>query len=209
MLSMTTTPTLRLPEPTKRMLQTIAREASARRVLLSANSSCRIALSISVIIIVHNQKTSVRDSYTRIALACSVRNLPYEIIFVDRSSNDGSWEEIVQLSLSDSRIHATRKRLGSSDTDALTAAFRVSSGDLVLTLSAGCDEAALINGFMDRLDGDGDILCAGSPVDNEPSTNIYRRLKGNTTKAPVLLSYGHSNPTRTGCKATRTEALWN
>jgi glycosyltransferase involved in cell wall biosynthesis len=206
---MSTTPTLRLPELTTRMLQTVAREAAERRVRLSESLRCRATFNISFVITVCNQKTSVRDLYTRIALACSVRDLPFEIIFVDRSSNDGSWEEVVQLSMSDSRIHATRKRLGSSSADALAAAFRISSGDLVLTLNAGCDEAAIINGFMDSLDEGRKIGRVESLLDNELSAHVYRRMKSGASEASALLSAGRRNFNENGCKAAQTNALCN
>ncbi|HSI83606.1 MAG: glycosyltransferase [Candidatus Methylacidiphilales bacterium] len=163
------------------------------------------SLGISFVVVLYNQRASVRDLYVRIALACSVRNVNFEIIYVDRGSNDGSWEEIAQLSLSDSRIHATRKRLSSSDADALAAAFRVSTGDLVLTLTPGCNEAAIVNGFMDTLDRRGDIL---SRFDNEPSANVYRRMKSSESRAQEPLSCISGNFYKTPGSPTQSDALW-
>ncbi|PTY01539.1 hypothetical protein DB346_12365 [Verrucomicrobia bacterium LW23] len=124
------------------------------------------AMRISVVAVVCDEKAAVMEIYTRTALACSTRDLRFEVIFVDMGSKDGTWDEITRLSISDSRVHGSRTRGEVTEEQALANALRIAGGDIVFTLNAGCDDAAQIARFMATMDDGYDYVTGVTPAED-------------------------------------------
>ncbi len=92
--------------------------------------------SISVIIPLYNEKESLQALYDAVVEAVSKLGSPFEIIFVDDGSHDGSHEALRSLQAADSRIRILRFRRNFGKSAALSAGFRVSRGDIIVTLDA-------------------------------------------------------------------------
>ena len=91
---------------------------------------------ISVVIPVYNERESLQPFWNDLKVILKDQREPYEIIFVDDGSNDGSIEMLKALSKADPRIRVIRLRRHAGQTGALTAGFRHTRGQVVVTLDA-------------------------------------------------------------------------
>ena len=68
--------------------------------------------------------------------ACEGAAVPFELIFIDDGSRDGSWDLIERLSTGDERVSGVRFRRNFGKAAALTAGMRAASGRLLLMMDA-------------------------------------------------------------------------
>lgn len=87
-------------------------------------------MKYSVIVPIHNEKESVRPLHEEIVMTMKATGEPFEIVFVDDGSSDGSYEAM--KALSPLTIIRFRKQFG--QTAAFDAGFRQAKGDVFITL---------------------------------------------------------------------------
>ena len=85
---------------------------------------------ISVVIPVQNEQATVGPLCRALE---QVLPAPYEILFVDDGSTDGTWEELVKLHQPE-KVRAIRFRRNFGKTAALQAGFANTRGDVVFTM---------------------------------------------------------------------------
>lgn len=90
----------------------------------------------SVVIPVYNEEESLPALHA--ALTPVMRNLdePYEILYVDDGSTDGSRQVIRTLRESDPAVRLVGFKANAGQTAAMTAGFKAARGDVVITLDA-------------------------------------------------------------------------
>lgn len=98
-------------------------------------------MDLSVVIPVYNEEESLRELTSWIRKVLNDRGIPYELIFVDDGSRDGSWEVIRALSANASDIRAIRFRRNYGKSAALNEGFRASSGKVVITMDADLQDS--------------------------------------------------------------------
>jgi glycosyltransferase involved in cell wall biosynthesis len=104
---------------------------------------------------------------------------PYEIIFVDDGSTDGSAAILFDLFDSDPAVQVIQFRQNFGKTAALTAAFRHSRGDVVITLDADLqDDPAEIPAMLDKLHEGYDLVAAWryhrqDPIDKTWPSRVF------------------------------------
>ncbi len=89
---------------------------------------------LSVVIPVHNEEPSLLPLYDRLTLVLTGLARPYEIIFIDDASNDGSFELLANLAETDARLKVIRLRRNFGQTAALSAGFHEAQGEVIVSM---------------------------------------------------------------------------
>ncbi|HWM92329.1 MAG TPA: glycosyltransferase family 2 protein [Thermoanaerobaculia bacterium] len=113
-----------------------------------------ISLEISLVIPVHNEEENLPVLAAEIRAALEPLGRPYEVIYVDDGSTDGSPEVMRRLAQEDSRTRIVRQARNSGQSAALDAGFRHARGAIVVTLDADLqNDPADIPRLLERMDG--------------------------------------------------------
>jgi len=89
---------------------------------------------LSVVIPLLDESPSIQPLYGELTRALDPLSLPYEVIFVDDGSSDGSFDRVGELQRGDSRIRAIRFTRNFGQTAAFAAGFAAARGRLIATL---------------------------------------------------------------------------
>jgi undecaprenyl-phosphate 4-deoxy-4-formamido-L-arabinose transferase len=87
---------------------------------------------LSVVVTVLDEERTVAELYRRTVAALDGR--PFEIVFVDDGSTDGTFAELERLHAQDPRIHAIRFKRNFGQHPAMHAGFVRAQGDIVVTM---------------------------------------------------------------------------
>jgi glycosyltransferase involved in cell wall biosynthesis len=126
---------------------------------------------VTVVIPLYNEEESLVELYARLTevLSASVRG--YEILFVDDGSTDGSLGTLRELRVRDRRIKIISFKRNFGKSAALQEAFRVSRGDIVVTMDADLqDDPNEIPGLIDRLEEGADLVSGWKMDRKDPIT---------------------------------------
>ncbi len=89
---------------------------------------------ISVVIPMYNEEAVARETYRRLTGVMEGVGIPYELVFVDDSSSDGTFDLLKDISRTDPRIKVIRFSRNFGKQAALTAGLDHASGDAVITI---------------------------------------------------------------------------
>ena len=99
-------------------------------------------MDISVVIPVYNEEESLGPLVDWIVREMSNNNLSYELVFIDDGSTDSSWQVLKDLKRdSDAPIRATKFRRNYGKSAALSQGFRMTKGDVVITMDADLQDS--------------------------------------------------------------------
>lgn len=87
---------------------------------------------ISVIITVQGQREELHGIYQAVLSAMEEHKRPFELLFVDDGSTDGSWDELVKLAEQDERVRLLKMRTTFGEASALDAGLRSAVGGIIL-----------------------------------------------------------------------------
>jgi undecaprenyl-phosphate 4-deoxy-4-formamido-L-arabinose transferase len=87
---------------------------------------------LSVVVTVLDEERTVAELYRRTVAALDGR--PFEIVFVDDGSTDGTFAELERLHAQDPRVHAIRFKRNFGQHPAMHAGFVRAQGDVVVTM---------------------------------------------------------------------------
>ena len=96
-------------------------------------------MDLSIVISLYNEDESLRELVEWIdrAIAQSpIAGIEYEILMIDDGSDDGSWDTIKELSVTNPHIRAYSFRRNYGKSAALQTGFREAAGDVVITMDA-------------------------------------------------------------------------
>jgi glycosyltransferase involved in cell wall biosynthesis len=93
-------------------------------------------MEISVVVPVYNEVDNVERLYSEIDRSLRALNRPYEILFVDDGSRDGSLEKLRRIRESDETVKLIAFRKNFGQTAALSAGFDHAEGEVVITMDA-------------------------------------------------------------------------
>ena len=117
------------------------------------------APEISVVIPVYNEEENLPVLAAEVQGALHAIGRPYEVIYVDDGSTDGSPGVLMKLAREDSAVRVIRQRRNSGQSAALDAGFRFARGGVVVTLDADLqNDPADIPRLLERL-GSYDVVC--------------------------------------------------
>ena len=98
-------------------------------------------MDLSIVIPLLNEEESLPELSAWIDKVMKEHNYSYEVIFVDDGSNDNSWEVIEQLRSQNSSIKGIKFQRNYGKSAALNEAFRVASGEVVITMDADLQDS--------------------------------------------------------------------
>ena len=92
------------------------------------------AIKFSIVIPLYNEEQNVAPLYVRLTQVMTGLEEPYEIIFIDDGSKDGTLEALNAIYDNDSRVRIVSLRRNFGQTAALKAGFDIASGDIVISM---------------------------------------------------------------------------
>jgi glycosyltransferase involved in cell wall biosynthesis len=127
------------------------------------------AVMISVVIPVCNERATVAPLCRSLA---QVLPPPYEILFIDDGSTDGTWEELLQLHEA-GRVRVIRFRRNFGKTPALEAGFAASRGDVLFTMDGDLqDDPQEVPRFLEKLQEGYDLVSGWKKDRKDPIGKI-------------------------------------
>lgn len=162
--------------------------------------------SLSVVIPLLNEDQSLRPLYQELVATLDGIGLPYELIFVDDGSTDGSARALRALYAEDDRVQVIQFRRNFGKAAALDAGFAVASGDAVITLDADLqDVPEEIPRLLAELEAGADLVSGWKFPRHDP---LSKRLPSALFNAVVRRATGVPlHDFNCGLKAYRAEVL--
>jgi glycosyltransferase involved in cell wall biosynthesis len=115
--------------------------------------------SISIVIPVFNEEGNLRELHRRLSDNLAAIGLPYEVVFVDDGSRDGTWATIRELADGDPHLVAIRHRRNFGKARALASGFAAARGDAVVTMDGDLqDDPDELARFVETLNDGYDVV---------------------------------------------------
>ena len=139
---------------------------------------------ISVVVPVHDEDRSVELLYDELASALEPLGRPWEAVFVDDGSTDGSFAALTRLHNRSPNVRIVRLRRNFGKAAALAAGFRHSTGDVVVTIDADLqDDPSEIPRLLAKLDEGFDLVSGWKTQRRDPwrrrlSSKIFNWVVG-------------------------------
>jgi glycosyltransferase involved in cell wall biosynthesis len=161
---------------------------------------------ISIVVPVHDEDRSVELLYDELASALDPLGRPWEAVFVDDGSTDGSFAALTRLHSRATNVRVVRLRRNFGKAAALAAGFRHAAGDLVVTIDADLqDDPAEIPRLLAKLDEGFDLVSGWKTQRRDP---WRRRLVSRIFNAVVGRTSGLKlHDMNSGLKAYRAEVV--
>jgi len=161
---------------------------------------------ISVVIPVHNEERSVALLFEEIESALDPLDRPWEAVFVDDGSSDGTFAALTRLHAAATNIRIVRLRRNFGKAAALQAGFEEAQGDVVVTIDGDLqDDPAEIPRLLAKLDEGFDLVSGWKAQRRDP---LSRRLLSRLFNAVAgRISGLRLHDLNCGLKAYRAEVL--
>src|SRR5580704_11809575 len=113
----------------------------------------------SVVVPLYNEQESVPQLYVKIIDAMDSIGEPFEIVFVDDGSKDGTFRMLSEIARDDHRVIVVRLRRNFGQTAALKAGFDHSRGDIIISMDGDLQhDPAEIPRFIEKMKEGYDIV---------------------------------------------------
>lgn len=135
--------------------------------------------TLSIVVPIHNEEPSILPLYDRLTAVLEKLRRPYEIIFIDDSSTDRSFDLLANLVETDQRLKVIRLRRNFGQTAALAAGFDESQGQVVISLDGDLQHAPEdIPALLEKIDEGYDIASGWRKqrLDNAISRKLPSRI---------------------------------
>ncbi|HTT04845.1 MAG TPA: glycosyltransferase family 2 protein [Steroidobacteraceae bacterium] len=114
---------------------------------------------LSVIVPFYNEEESIGPLYDAIVAAVAPLQVPFEMVFVDDGSKDGTLARGVQLAQRDSRVRMVKFRRNYGQTPAMAAGIEHARGDILVTMDGDLqNDPADIEQFLAKIAEGYDIV---------------------------------------------------
>jgi len=124
---------------------------------------------ISVVVPLFNEVESLPILHEQLTQSLAGMGRPYEIVFVDDGSTDGSTDRLRAIAAADPHVHVVFFRRNFGKSPALNAGFERVRGRIVLTLDADLqDDPALIPQFVERIEAGADLVSGWKKKRHDP-----------------------------------------
>lgn len=164
-------------------------------------------VAISIVIPVMNEEQNVRPLYEKLAAQLNDLGKPYEIIFVDDGSTDGTFAELKKLHDEfNGIVRVIRFRRNFGKTPALVAGFSRSKGEVIFTMDGDLqDDPEEIPHYLEKLNEGYDLVSGWKfprldPISKTFPSRIFNGLVSFTSGV-------HLHDINNGFKAYRREII--
>jgi glycosyltransferase involved in cell wall biosynthesis len=164
------------------------------------------AAVISVVVPVHDEERSVALLYDELRSALEPLDTPWEAIFVDDGSTDGTFSALTRLHAAERNVRVVRLRRNFGKATALVAGFDQARGETVVTIDGDLqDDPAEIPRLLAKLDEGFDLVSGWKTHRRDPlSRRILSRIFNRVTSA---FSGVRLHDMNCGLKAYRAEVV--
>jgi glycosyltransferase involved in cell wall biosynthesis len=133
---------------------------------------------ISVVVPVHNEEATLGRLYEELGAALDPLQRPWEAVFVDDGSTDGSFAALTRLHATAPNVKVVRLRRNFGKSAALAAGFAHAAGDIVVTIDADLqDDASEIPSLLAKLDEGFDLVSGWKTRRRDPfSRRVLSRV---------------------------------
>ena len=132
-------------------------------------------MSVSVVVPVFNETDNVMPLHMQLGQVLPKLGRPYEIVFVDDGSTDGTYQRLRELADRDPHVKVVRFRRNFGQTAAMQAGIDLAGGDVIITLDGDLqNDPADIPMMLDKLDEGYDLVHGWRK--NRQDTFLNRRL---------------------------------
>ncbi|HUG64147.1 MAG TPA: glycosyltransferase family 2 protein [Gaiellaceae bacterium] len=161
---------------------------------------------ISVVVPLLNEEGSLEELYREIAAALEPRGEPFEVIFVDDGSTDGSMSVLSRLHDELPNVMVIHLRRNFGKAAALQAGFLEARGEIIVTIDADLqDDPAEIPQLLAKLDDGYDLVSGWKTRRNDP---LLRRAFSRVFNwATSVISGVRLHDVNCGLKAYRVDVL--
>jgi dolichol-phosphate mannosyltransferase len=161
---------------------------------------------LSVVVPVHDEERSVELLYDELDAALAPLQRPWEVVFVDDGSTDGTFAALTRLHARHEGIRVVRLRRNFGKAAALQAGFEEAQGDIVVTIDGDLqDDPAEIPRLLAKLDEGFDLVSGWKTKRRDPLTRRIpsRVFNGVTSRISGL----RLHDLNCGLKAYRAEVV--
>jgi glycosyltransferase involved in cell wall biosynthesis len=161
---------------------------------------------LSVVVPVRNEERSVALLYDELAAALDPLAAPWEAVFVDDGSTDGTFSALTRLHAAAANVRVVRLRRNFGKAAALMAGFDQSQGDTIVTIDGDLqDDPSEIPRLLAKLDEGFDLVTGWKTRRRDPLT---RRLLSRIFNAVTSRFSGvRLHDMNCGLKAYRAEVV--
>jgi glycosyltransferase involved in cell wall biosynthesis len=161
---------------------------------------------ISIVVPLFNEERSLEALHRQIADAMESQSQPFEVVFVDDGSTDGSMDVLTSLNAETTNVVVVHLRRNFGKAAALQAGFLEARGDVIVTIDADLqDDPAEIPQLLAKLDEGFDLVSGWKTRRNDP---LVRRLFSRMfNRATAVVSGVRLHDVNCGLKAYRAEVL--
>jgi glycosyltransferase involved in cell wall biosynthesis len=161
---------------------------------------------ISVVVPVHDEERSVALLYDELTSALEPLGVPWETIFVDDGSTDGTFAALTRLHNDAGNVRVVRLRRNFGKAAALVAGFDQAHGDIVVTIDGDLqDDPAEIPRLLAKLDEGFDLVSGWKTRRQDPLTR--RLLSKVFNRVTSAFSGVRLHDMNCGLKAYRAEVV--
>ena len=133
---------------------------------------------ISVVVPVRNEEETLGRLFEELGAALDPLRRPWEAVFVDDGSTDGSFAALTRLHAAEPNVRVVRLRRNFGKSAALAAGFSQATGEIVVTIDADLqDDASEIPRLLAKLDEGFDLVSGWKARRRDPlSRRILSRV---------------------------------
>ena len=132
-------------------------------------------IDLSIVVPVYNEVENIPLLIEKLHQTASSLSLSYEILLIDDGSTDGSWEKLMECSKKQPHFRLIRFRRNFGQTAAMSAGFKESKGEIIITLDADLqNDPADIPKLIEKMNQGFDVVSGWRKERKDPFIN--RRL---------------------------------
>jgi glycosyltransferase involved in cell wall biosynthesis len=150
-----------------------------------ARSAYNFESVVSVVVPVYDEERSVALLYDELGSALDPLGIPWETIFVDDGSTDGTFAALTRLHNATANVRVVRLRRNFGKAAALVAGFDQARGDIVVTIDGDLqDDPAEIPRLLAKLDEGFDLVSGWKTRRQDPlSRRVLSKIFNRVTSA--------------------------
>ena len=119
-----------------------------------------MAQYLSLIVPAHNEELNIAPLVEALERTLSRINVPYEILFIDDGSHDGTFNAVKCAAARNARVGGVRFRRNFGQTTAIMAGFDLARGDVCITLDADLQhDPEYIPALLGKIQEGYDLVC--------------------------------------------------